>query len=366
MGKKDRQTTGATIRIDRLSKRFAKVVAVDEVFLEIQKGEFITLLGPSGSGKTTILMIVAGFEKPTSGDIYINDEFMGYTPPFKRNIGMVFQNYALFPHMTVFENIAFPLGMRKLSHNEIATRVEEALELVKLQGYGDRYPKQLSGGQQQRIALARAIIFRPQVLLMDEPLGALDKKLREHMQLEIKHLHEELGLTVVYVTHDQAEALTMSDRVVVLNQGRIEQVGKPDELYDKPRNKFVADFIGETNLLEGRIVNEEGNSIRIETLGGMKISALQTEEVKGEDVSISIRPEKVILLENDQKVQNMYTGQVEEVIYVGETTKFKVALKGAGEKLFVKLHSRKGTPKPSKGDIVQVGWDNDDMIIFGH
>lgn len=364
MGEKDKQITGATIRIDKLTKKFGEVVAVDNVSLEVEKGEFMTLLGPSGSGKTTILNMIAGFEKPNNGDIYVNEQSVGYIPPFKRDIGMVFQNYALFPHMTVYKNIAFPLIMRKLSQNEIKNMVEEALALVKLQGYEDRYPKQLSGGQQQRIALARAIIFKPPVLLMDEPLGALDKKLREHMQLEIKHLHEELGFTVIYVTHDQGEALSMSDRVVVLDHGRIEQVGKPDELYDRPRNKFVADFIGETNLFEGKIMKREADLIHIRTLGGIGIQVLHKENVKGEEVSISIRPEKVTLLDSGQSMQNMYTGKLEEIIYVGEVTKFKISLEGEREKIVLKLYNRKGIPKFTKGDIVRVGWDKDDMTVF--
>jgi spermidine/putrescine ABC transporter ATP-binding subunit len=364
MEKSDKQITGATIHLERLTKKFGKVIAVDEVSLEIRKGEFMTLLGPSGSGKTTILMMVAGFEKPTDGDIYVNDRSVGYMPPFKRDIGMVFQNYALFPHMTVFENIAFPLSMRKIARDEMASRVREALALVKLEGYEDRYPKQMSGGQQQRIALARSIIFKPPVLLMDEPLGALDKKLREHMQLEIKHLHEELGFTILYVTHDQGEALTMSDRVVVLNLGKIEQVGRPDELYDRPRNKFVADFIGETNLLEGKVEKREGPIVHIKTVGGLDVQALQPDILKEGEISLSIRPEKVILLEGDQAAQNIYTGSLEEFIYVGEATKLKVSLENGKERLFLKLPNRKGVPKLSKGDTVRIGWDRDDITVF--
>ncbi len=364
MRKKDLQITGATIRIERLSKTFDEVVAVDNVSLEVEKGEFMTFLGPSGSGKTTILNMIAGFERPTGGDIYVNGRSIGYIPPFKRDIGMVFQNYALFPHMTVYENIAFPLTTRKLSKDEIRTKVQEALTLVKLQQYGDRYPKQLSGGQQQRIALARAMIFKPPVLLMDEPLGALDKKLREHMQLEIKHLHEELGFTIIYVTHDQSEALTMSDRVVVLNAGKIDQVGSPGELYDKPRNKFVADFIGETNLFEGKILNREGDIISIETNGVVRIQGLQQEEIKGERVSISLRPEKIVFLNDAEERQNIYSGTLKDIVYVGETTKFYIALEGGGEEIFLKLQNRKGVPKLSRGDTVRIGWDIDDMTIF--
>jgi ABC-type Fe3+/spermidine/putrescine transport system ATPase subunit len=277
---------------------------------------------------------------------------------------MVFQNYALFPHMTVFENIAFPLTNRKVPPSDIRAKVRDVLELVKLAGYENRYPKQLSGGQQQRIALARAIIFSPQVLLMDEPLGALDKKLREHMQLEIKQLHEELGITVVSVTHDQGEALTMSDQVVVLNLGHIEQLGKPDELYDKPRTKFVADFIGETNLLEGKVVNRGGNLLLIRTPGGVKIEAEHRGEVKDEDVSISIRPEKVVLLDRESSRDNTYAGRVEEIIYVGEMTKLRVSFQEGREAVILKLHNRKGAQKLGRGSNVRIGWDRDDMTIF--
>jgi spermidine/putrescine ABC transporter ATP-binding subunit len=359
-----KQIVGATIQFDSLTKLFGDVTAVDNVSLQIDRGEFLTLLGPSGSGKTTILNMVAGFEKPTQGDILINGSAVGGIPPFKRNIGMVFQNYALFPHMTVFENIAFPLTMRKISQSEIKKSVEEVLALVELQGYGTRYPKQLSGGQQQRVALARSIIFRPPLLLMDEPLGALDKKLREHMQLEIKHLHEELRVTVIYVTHDQSEALTMSDRVVLLNFGKIEQLGKPDELYDQPQNKFVADFIGETNLLEGKIIMREGNIIGVQTLGGVQLRAVFDGNLSKETVSISLRPEKVVLLFNDRQMQNVCSGTLEDVIYVGEITKFKIVLEGKGEEIFVKLQNRKGIPRLSKGDTVRVGWEIDDMTVF--
>jgi ABC-type Fe3+/spermidine/putrescine transport system ATPase subunit len=237
-------STQYIVILENLTKIFGNVVAVEEIFLEVKRGEFITLLGPSGSGKTTILMMIAGFQIPTSGKIFIEEEMVIYQPPYKRNIGMVFQSYALFPHMTVFDNIAFPLRMRKVKEKEISKSVMRVLDLVELSEYGTRYPKQLSGGQQQRVALARAYVYNPPVLLMDEPLGALDKKLREQMQLEIKHFHESLGVTVIYVTHDQGEALTMSDRVAVMNKGRIEQVGSPTDLYERPSNKFVADFVG--------------------------------------------------------------------------------------------------------------------------
>jgi putative spermidine/putrescine transport system ATP-binding protein len=235
-----------------VSKRYDSLVAVDDLDLGLRTGEFLTLLGPSGSGKTTTLMMVAGLQQPDAGRITLNGVSVARLPPYRRDIGMVFQSYALFPHMTVRRNIAFPLEMRGLAKAEIARLVDEALALVKLPDHGDRLPRQLSGGQQQRVALARAMVYRPALLLMDEPLGALDKKLREQLQLEIKRVHRERGISVLYVTHDQEEALTMSDRIAVFNRGRIEQIGTPEELYDRPATRFVASFIGDTNFLSGR------------------------------------------------------------------------------------------------------------------
>ena len=247
-------STDVIVRFNAVEKTYdGRVNVVERLNLDIYQGEFLTILGPSGSGKTTTLMMLAGFEEPTSGDIQMSGQSLRNVPPFRRNMGVVFQNYALFPHKTVFQNVAFPLVQRKISKPAIAEQVGEALRMVELQGYGDRRPNQLSGGQQQRVALARALVFEPNLLLMDEPLGALDKKLREQMQIEIKHLHEALGTTVVYVTHDQAEALTMSDRVAVMDEGRIQQTGTPQEIYERPDSSFVANFIGENNNLDGTV-----------------------------------------------------------------------------------------------------------------
>jgi putative spermidine/putrescine transport system ATP-binding protein len=237
------------ISISGITKTYGKVFALDNVDLEIRKGEFLTLLGPSGSGKTTLLMALAGFTRPDSGSIRFGDEEIILKPPHLRNVGMVFQSYALFPHMSVAANVGFPLKLRKAARSEIDTRVAEALATVQLDGYGERRISQLSGGQKQRVALARAIVFSPRILLMDEPLSALDKKLREHMQIELRHLHEKLGMTTVYVTHDQREALTMSDRIAVINHGRLMQLDTPREIYDRPANRFVADFLGESTFL---------------------------------------------------------------------------------------------------------------------
>ena len=246
---------------------------VKDLNLDIRKGEFLTLLGPSGSGKTTSLMMLAGFETPTAGEILLDGRSLNRLPPHKRDIGMVFQNYALFPHMTVAENLAFPLSVRGMSRTDSAERVKKALSMVQLDSFRNRYPGQLSGGQQQRVALARALVFEPQLVLMDEPLGALDKQLREHMQMEIKHLHQRLGVTVVYVTHDQGEALTMSDRVAVFHQGEIQQIADPRTLYEHPSNTFVANFIGENNRISGQLLSRDGERCVIDATIGLAPSA---------------------------------------------------------------------------------------------
>ena len=261
------KSSGAAVVLEKVSKSFGPVIAVDDVSVTIEPGEFITLLGPSGSGKTTTLMMIAGFDHPSAGEIYIDGTPIVGVPPYRRGIGMVFQNYALFPHLTVAENVAFALKQRSVAKPEIVGRVAETLDIVRLRGYEARYPRQLSGGQQQRVALARAIIFHPRVLLMDEPLSALDKQLREELQLEMKRLHQQLGITFIYVTHDQREALIMSDRIAVMNQGRIEQAGSPSDLYDRPATRFVAGFIGESNFLEGEVAGLQGRDVAARVAG---------------------------------------------------------------------------------------------------
>jgi putative spermidine/putrescine transport system ATP-binding protein len=263
-------TDPSFVRFAGVQKTYDGVsLVVKQLDLDIARGEFLTLLGPSGSGKTTCLMMLAGFETATSGQIYLDGRPINDVPPYRRDIGMVFQNYALFPHMTVGENLAFPLEVRKLAKAEIEARVARALEMVRLGAFAQRRPAQLSGGQQQRVALARALVFEPKLVLMDEPLGALDKQLRESMQYEIKHLHERLGITVVYVTHDQGEALTMSDRVAVFNEGRIQQLAAPAQLYEAPANAFVARFIGENNRLQGRVRGLDGPHCAVEVDGAL-------------------------------------------------------------------------------------------------
>src|SRR6476646_3597934 len=283
------------LELHRLTKRFGDFAAVDDLSLDIAAGEFLTLLGASGSGKTTTLRMIAGFEPPTSGEILMAGTPIAALPPFKRDINTVFQHYALFPHMSVRENIAYGLRMRRVPAAEREERVTKALAMVKLDQLGARSPRQLSGGQQQRVALARALVNRPRVLLLDEPLGALDLKLRKEMQLELKHLQTHLGITFVYVTHDQEEALTMSDRIVLMRQGRIEQVGTPRELYDRPGSRYVADFIGETNLLPGTVVESAGGAVALR-MGGVTLRGLSDCLLAaGSEAWLTVRPEAIAL-----------------------------------------------------------------------
>lgn len=360
---KDR-SAGTEVQLVNLSKIYQNVKAVDNVNLIIEKGEFLTLLGPSGSGKTTTLSMIAGFQFPTSGDILFNGEPINYLPPEKRNIGMVFQNYALFPHMTVAQNIAFPLEMRKFEKKSIAKEVNKALKIVRLEGYGQRYIKQISGGQAQRVALARAIVYNPTVLLMDEPLGALDKKLREEMQIEIKHIHEELGLTVIYVTHDQQEALTMSDRIALMNNGQIVQLGSPSELYQKPNSKFVGTFLGESNLWEGTISLKNDDLYEVTTLDGVKVRTISTEDFHlNEKVSLLIRPEWPTINDDLVEGQNNLTGTIIETIYMGDFSKYELQL-GQETTMVVKTPFVPGQYVCSKGDQVSVSWQYKGGVIL--
>jgi spermidine/putrescine ABC transporter ATP-binding subunit len=347
--------------IDNIIKKYGEFVAVDQVSLEVERGEFLTLLGPSGSGKSTILMMIAGFQNPTSGKILLNGENILFKPSYKRNIGVAFQNYALFPHMTVFDNIAFPLRMRKMSKQDIKKNVQGVLEQVELTEFRRRYPKQLSGGQQQRVSLARALVFNPPILLLDEPLGALDKKLRETMQLEIKHLHEAIGITMVYVTHDQGEALTMSDRIAVLNHGHIEQLGSPIDLYEKPRNKFVADFIGETNLIVDMKLQEyRDDSFKLVSPKGLEIIISQEPADTLDTLHVAIRPERIAFFKSPEEQLNTYEVVVKEVIYLGETLKYKVVTNTQDE-LTVSVTNEWGTEKYRRGDRVLIGWHEEDL-----
>ncbi|MGJ4917781.1 ABC transporter ATP-binding protein [Bradyrhizobium oligotrophicum] len=323
------------ISFRQVVKRFAALTVVDDLGLDIARGEFVALLGPSGSGKTTLLMMLAGFEQPTSGTIAVNGVRVDGLPPHKRNMGVVFQNYALFPHMSVRDNIAFPLKMRGTPKPEIATRVARVLDMVKLSAMAERKPAQLSGGQQQRVALARALVFEPQVVLMDEPLGALDKKLREQMQLDIRDLHRRLGLTIVFVTHDQDEALTMSDRIAVFNHGRIEQIGTPREIYELPRTPFVAEFIGETNLLSCKVAEQAGEAMRLTTDSGLTLSAhAGADRVDGGKVQVSIRPEAIRINDHAAATANRLTARIMDAVYFGDHMRL-VATVGA-QRLIIK------------------------------
>ncbi len=312
------------IQLLEVGKVYGHVTAVDRVSLVIHRSEFVTLLGPSGTGKTTILMMIAGFVTPTSGHVFLAGRDVTPIPPHRRNLGVVFQNYALFPHMTVFENVAYPLWMRRTNSRETSHRVREALALVQLVDKEDRYPRQLSGGEQQRVALARALVFSPSALLMDEPLGALDRKLREQVQIEIRGLQQRLGITTVHVTHDQGEAFTMSDRVVVLNHGRIEQVGTSREVYDRPATSFVAEFVGESNVWQGTIQREPDGQHTLVTVSGERFPLPQRPYTLGHSARMVIRPE-TIRLRTDNTEPAHAIGTVLDVMYVGGVTKYLVS-----------------------------------------
>lgn len=324
-----------------------EVTAVDHVSLQIKHGEFFSLLGPSGCGKTTSLRMIAGFEWPTHGEILINNRVMGRTPPYLRPVNTVFQNFALFQHMTVYQNVAFGLEMEKLPRAEINRRVDAALEMVQLVGMGKRKPKQLSGGQQQRVALARALVKRPAVLLLDEPLGALDLKLRKEMQLELKALQMQVGITFIYVTHDQEEALTMSDRIAVMNQGKVLQIGTPVEIYERPNCRFVADFIGETNFLYGRVKEVDRETVVV-TLKGLErelVGWKQGDLTIGQPVVVSIRPEKIHLTDHVALNQNCLPGRVVTTAYIGSDTRLIVDI-GYGYQLRVWEQNKISTLDP--------------------
>ncbi|MGO4741603.1 ABC transporter ATP-binding protein [Bosea sp. 2KB_26] len=334
---------GEAITFTGITKRFGAVVGVDHIDLKVEPGEFLSLLGPSGSGKTTLLMMLAGFETPSSGSITLGGRNLTHVPPNKRGIGMVFQRYALFPHMSVAQNVAFPLKMRGLGKDEVAPLVEQALARVRLQDYGARMPAQLSGGQQQRVAVARALVFQPPVLLMDEPLGALDKKLREELQIEIKKLHESLGITIIYVTHDQEEALTMSDRIAVMDQGRIQQLGSPVSLYHEPETGFVADFIGKMNFLNG-VITGMGDSEAIIEVSGQSITVLRSQFggrgdlSTGSPVRVAARPET---LSTTQSPDGAISGEIETSIFLGSHRTLIVRMKD-GTQLQIQSSSAKG------------------------
>ena len=340
----------ADLRLEGVSKRFGEVRALDNVSLEVTSGELLTILGPSGSGKTTLLKVVAGFEVPDAGRVLVDGRDITALPPAKRDIGMVFQNYALFPHLTVARNVAFPLEMRNVGKTEINKRVGEALGLVELAGYEGRLPRQLSGGQQQRVALARAIVFNPRLLLLDEPFGALDRKLRETMQLEVRRLQRRLGLTTIFITHDQEEALVLSDRIAVMNQGAIQQIAGTTEIYERPATGFVADFVGESNILRGTVL--PSGAVALD--GGDEVRTGR-DLPQGKKVGVLMRPERF-----SAEGYNKFTGEVVEAVYLGSS--FKLRLKAGQRELLVRTPARGKLPQP--GEQLTVGIEPDEIHVF--
>ena len=359
------------IAIRQVTKRYGDVVALDHVDIDIRSGEFLTLLGPSGSGKTTLLMVLAGFTRPDHGSLRFGDVEVIRLAPHKRDVGMVFQNYALFPHMDVAANVAFPLKLRGVARDETTRRVEGALETVRLGGYGSRRVDQLSGGQRQRVALARAIVFEPRILLMDEPLSALDKQLREHMQIELRELHDKLGMTTIYVTHDQREALTMSDRIAVIQHGRVMQLDTPRRIYEQPANRFVAEFIGESTFVPVELVDGaymcSGRALKV----GNGFEARGSAAMSGVDSAmrcvLMLRPERVRLCSSSDPVDelNVLDGRVHDVIYQGDTFLVQVALDG-GHRIGVRgiASSAALASAPRSGDRVRLGIAIDDTVLL--
>jgi putative spermidine/putrescine transport system ATP-binding protein len=354
------QETGF-VRFEKIDKSYdGEVLVVKNLNLDIAKGEFVTMLGPSGSGKTTTLMMLAGFETPTNGEIFLQNKPISKIPPYDREIGMVFQNYALFPHMSVQENLAFPLEVRKLSKTETQEKVKKVLDMVELGDFATRFPAQLSGGQQQRVALARALVFEPRLVLMDEPLGALDKNLREQMQYEIKHIHERIGITVVYVTHDQSEALTMSNRIAVFNDGMVQQLSSPDVLYEKPENSFVAQFIGENNRMTGTIKSIDDKYCSVDLDGGGSVKALKINIGNvGEKTQLSVRPERVSVNTMLEKNENTFNGLVKELIYLGDHIRARLEVCGNDE--FIVKMPNEGNLKITENESIELTWSADDI-----
>jgi putative spermidine/putrescine transport system ATP-binding protein len=354
------ESRGAGLRVEGAVKRYGDVVALGGVSIDVRPGEFLTLLGPSGSGKTTMLNAIAGFAPLSEGEIHLDGAPIAPIPPHKRNIGVIFQSYALFPHMTAAANVAYPLKQRGLGRGERERRVADALHLVGLGDIGHRYPRELSGGQQQRVALARAIVFNPRLLLMDEPLGALDRKLREGLQREIKSIHRDLGITFVYVTHDQSEALALSDRIAVFRRGRIEQVGTPEELYERPANRFVAEFMGESNILPGRLV-DAGGAPRFQAEALERPLAVPAARPAG-DCAYVVRPQSIRLFapETGAGLDNELRGSVADVSYLGESRRITLACGGV---TFFARQDAGAEGAPAVGEEVGFGWRSDDALL---
>jgi spermidine/putrescine transport system ATP-binding protein len=359
------------VRLDHITKRFHEVVAVDDLSLDIERGEFFSMLGPSGCGKTTTLRMIGGFEEATGGTIYLGEADVTGLPPYKRDVNTVFQNYALFPHLTVFENVAFGLRRKKVASDTIGTRVREMLNLVELPGYESRRPPQLSGGQQQRVALARALINHPKVLLLDEPLGALDLKLRKQMQLELKRIQTEVGITFIYVTHDQEEAMTMSDRIAVMRAGRIEQLGTPEELYERPSTAFVAGFLGVSNLLEGEVAGRDGSLLTVRLADGTLLRAPADGNADSGQVRVGVRPEKLKVDAGEQAAAtdglNALSGTILDASYMGVSTQYLVQT-GEGHRLTVyaqNLTTAGAGELLADGQHVQLTWKPQHTFVIG-
>jgi putative spermidine/putrescine transport system ATP-binding protein len=363
------------VEFDRVAKTYdGRSRVIDDLNLSIRRGEFLSLLGPSGSGKTTTLMMLAGFETPTTGEIRLNGRALNHVPPYQRDIGMVFQNYALFPHLSVAENVAFPLCVRKVSKAEQTARIKRVLDMVQLGGMEGRRPGQLSGGQQQRVAVARALVFEPRVVLMDEPLGALDRQLREQMQLEIRHLHQRLDVTMVYVTHDQGEALTMSDRIAVFSQGRVQQLADPRTLYEQPANLFVASFIGENNRLRGTCIACNGDGITVRLSGGVVIRAAAgsaaVDLAAGQSCTVSLRPERIAAHAGsvDGKAaaagSNRIAATLAETIYLGDHVRLRMKLADETDLMAtMPVGMAAGLSQPGQAVIAE--WSPEFTLVFG-
>jgi putative spermidine/putrescine transport system ATP-binding protein len=352
------------INFAHTSKSFdGERLAVAALDLDVREGEFLTFLGPSGSGKTTILLMLAGFETPTDGDILLRGKSITRMPPHKRDFGFVFQNYALFPHLSVADNVTFPLSVRGMPTREARAKVAAALDLVRLTDYAARRPNQLSGGQQQRTALARALVFEPVLVLMDEPFGALDRKLREQMQIEVKQIHERLGNTMISVTHDQSEALTMSDRIAVFNEGVLQQVASPEELYDRPRNSFVARFIGETNTLDGQVERIDGGECMVRLDSGEQIIATRTAVVAaGARTCVSLRPERLAIASETPGI-NRFTGRIRDITYSGDHIRYQATLLDRDDWI-IKLPHRGSSGRFRRGDAIDVSWNAHDCLAL--
>ena len=357
------------ISLQNLSKHFGKVKAVDDVSFDIRRGEFFSLLGPSGCGKTTLMRMIAGFEEASIGDVFIDGQPMGKIPPHERPVNMVFQNYAIFPHLTVEQNIAFGLRKEKLPKKERARRVEEALEMIKLPGYGPRGANQLSGGQRQRVALARALIKKPKVLLLDEPLGALDKKLREQMQLELRDLQKSVGITFIFVTHDQEEAMTMSDRIAVMNQGQALEIDMPSRLYEHPKSHFVADFLGSMNFFHGRVseVKDEMVIVDTEEVGRVRITTSTANVERGSPVVVGIRPENVtISSERADEESNCVKGLIDTTAFLGDRSHIYFSVNEGRDTILALMQNLGGAASRIRGNSseVSLSWSDDACILL--